>query len=699
MERHKSQKILHKMGGSIRQISKETSPLPPWLFQHHALADALENAKTVNQKSLTNTLNFIHFMGRSVLVLLKHPNYEESILVRAYPEPCLGEELTCHWSDENFAGLRPEEYTFQHLIIADGYAMTLVPAVPKEIRNELFIVQLPSTSYSVGHRQAKRHVCRGITAELIQNGFVAKGELLDFSPIGLRIRVSPETPCSFRWFKVHEPATMHLRNEMQILLSEECQCIRELGTEEEKEIVLSPSEESIRRFKKKKIRNPRQQLSPQPSLVFDHPLLKRKVQYEISDISTSGFSVYEAADEGVLITGMIIPELSIEFADGLRLSCIAQVIYRRDEKEKGIRCGLGILDMDVIAYTCMAGILSRAQDAHVHISDEVSMDSLWEFLFKSDFFYPRKYYLMKSYREKFKETYQRLYKECPEIARHVTYQKNGRIYGHMSMVRAYEKTWLIHHHAAKEIDNKRVGFVVLRQLMKFLNDMHRLPSAKMDYVMAYFRPQGKFPDRVFAGFTRSLGYPKGCSLDLFSYVSYPTLSLGTRLPDGWKLQECSTIEFWEMSQFYEFHSGGLLFDVMRLDRQAKDESLENIYARLGFLRKWKAYSLTHDGKLNALLIINQSDLGLNLSELLNGVKILVNDPNALPWHTLSIAIGQLTSHYDRAEVPILIYPMEYVQANGIPCEKQYQLWVLDVRYGDKYMEFMQKKFRVNLIDN
>ncbi|MBW1912508.1 MAG: pilus assembly protein PilZ, partial [Deltaproteobacteria bacterium] len=94
------------------------------------------------------------------------------------------------------------------------------------------------------------------------------------------------------------------------------------------------------------------------------------------------------------------------------------------------------------------------------------------------------------------------------------------------MVRAYQKAWLLQHHAARAMDSKRTGFIVLKQIMHYLNDMYRLPSAKMDYVMCYFQPANKFPDRVFGGFARSLKNPRGCSMDLFAYLPYTGLSLG-----------------------------------------------------------------------------------------------------------------------------------------------------------------------------
>ena len=61
----------------------------------------------------------------------------------------------------------------------------------------------------------------------------------------------------------------------------------------------------------------------------------------------------------------------------------------------------------------------------------------------------------------------------------------------------------------------------------------------------------------------------------------------------------------------------------------------------------------------------------------------------------STAIAQLTSAFNMRKVPILFYPFDYVKANRIPFEKQYQLWILNVRFGFEYLEYMQKKFRMS----
>ncbi|MEE8479793.1 MAG: PilZ domain-containing protein [Desulfobacterales bacterium] len=687
-------KIVPEDLDSIKRAPDKRHMLPPWLFKHQELVNALENADSIDQETLINTLNRIHFMNGNILLQLRDPKYDDSILVQAHPEPCFSNELTCRLLDENLSNFDIDSYQFQHIIIDDGRFMIMVPAIVKETDKEYIKIQLPDISFAIGQRKAMRYACKNITAELNQSGFVAKGEMLDFSPLGFRIRVKPESPSSFQWFNSDAASIIHLKQGKQVFFSCPCQCIRQEDKLQDKEIVLTSADEEISRFEKKQMRNPRQHLVPPPALIFNHPFIEKRIQLEVSDISTSGFSILEKTDEGILMPGMIIPELTINFAGALSINCSAQVIYRLEEDQK-IRYGLAILDMNINAYSRLAHILSNTLDPNAYISSEVDMDALWEFFFDTGFIYPKKYRLIHSHRKDLKEIYKKLYQESPEIAKHFTYQKHGRIFGHISMVRAYEKAWMLHHYAARTKESKRAGFQVLKQIIYYLNDMHRLPSAKMDYSISYFRPDNKFSDRVFGGFTRALKDPHGSSLDLFAYLPYTSLSLGINLPEKWSLKESSTYDLWELSRFYNHYSGGLLLDALSLHQEdLDDESLEELYSRFGFLRKKKVYSLTHDGELNAVLIVNQSDLGLNLSELLNGIKILVTNPENLPWKVLSVAISQLIDVYNMERVPVIFYPFEYAEANDIPYEKKYYLWVFNVQYGNEYMEYIQRKLRI-----
>ena len=695
MESGLQQKTVSQRSETVRIPPEEKPWVKPWLFTNQELMHNLEKARTVSSKSLINAVNHIHFSDGWVFVLLTHTIYREDVLLKSRPGPCIGTHLTCSWADSRVSSLNLEDFRFSYLLVDDHCSLIMVPGTLLEIDTSSLSIELPEVAYAVGERQTRRYPGGDVQVQMGQRGFQATGRLVDFSARGLKLRVKPEEPCSFRWLNQEEDATVHLKHEQTTVFSGPCRFIRETNGDREREIVVLPVDEKMRRFRKKEARSPRQRLVPSPRAVFTHPLFGRKVQMDIEDISTSGFSVCEEAEERMLMAGLIIPDLTIHFAGVLRISCLAQVIHCQSEGRKGVKCGIAILDMGIHSYSQLSHVLSNAMDPHASICNDVDMDDLWKFFFQAGFIYPKKYGLIQGQRETFKETYLKLYQGQPEVARHFTYQKNGRLYSHISMVRAYERSWMVHHHAGLSMDKRRTGLAVLKQMMHYLNDMHRLPSAQMDYVMCYYRPENKFPDRVFGGFATQLHDPRGCSLDLFAYLPYTRLSLGSGLPEGWSLSQASKKELWDFSRAYRHSSNGLLVDAFSLGPGGEgSESLEQAYARAGLTRELKAYSLCEGRRLSALLIVNRSNLGFNLSELLNSISVIVTDTEHLPWNVLSVAIAQLTGEYPLPRVPVLFFPTSYVESHGIPCEKNYQLWILNVEYGNEYMEYVREKYRI-----
>ncbi|MGZ6193439.1 MAG: PilZ domain-containing protein, partial [Syntrophales bacterium] len=435
--------------------------LPLWFFQHDDLINAIDAGSRIKKENLINTLNRIHFMGDSICTLLRHPRYDEAILVKAIPETIEKDELTCSW-DKSHTSFSLETFQFSYLIVMDQQSIILIPAKLLGIDSAGFKVLLPEESYVISKRVTNRFPCRDVKAELTQSGFLARGSLIDFSPQSFRIKVRPEMPSSYHEFNPDATVTIRLTSEGKMLFSGNCRCLRQTHEIHDWEIVLAPLSEQIKRFQTRTVRHPRRRIFPPPMAVFEHPFFRRKVQREITDISITGFSMYDDAIEGILLPGMIIHGLSIIYAGELKMNCVAQVIYRKRPEDNKACCGLAILDMDIHSYSRLNRIITLNMDHHSFISTEVDMDALWEFFFDTGFIYPKKYKLLHDRREDFKNTYRKLYQENPEIAMHFTYEENGRIYGHMSMLRAYERAWLIHHHAARPMQNKLPGIQILK---------------------------------------------------------------------------------------------------------------------------------------------------------------------------------------------------------------------------------------------
>ena len=127
---------------------------------------------------------------------------------------------------------------------------------------------------------------------------------------------------------------------------------------------------------------------------------------------------------------------------------------------------------------------------------------------------------------------------------------------------------------------------------------------------------------------------------------------------------------------------------------SSDESLEKVYERLGLLRRWQIFSLIHKDNLKAVFIVEQSYLAINMSDLLNCIKVLVIDSGWFSPDLLFIAATKLGTVYNLDNITLLVYPAAYIESSGISCKKHYQLWIKDTRYSGQFMDYVHDKFRV-----
>ncbi len=684
--------------GETSEKIKRKFALPPSLFKNLDLKKTGQSTSKISKSKLINIINHINFSEGYVWVHLRDPRYEEDILIHAYPQACIGNAITCKWPEEGVKGF--EYHHFLNLLIDDGMSVIAVPIKLLSIDQEQFTIQMPDNGNIIGKRKGRRFSCQGITAEVSQSGFIARGEMLDFSTLSFRVRVAPLLGGSFHWLNPDQPITLTLYNGQKIVYADQCRFMDQTSSMSVKDIVLAPIAKPLHRFRSKKKRSIRVQLAPSSSIIFEHPFSGQTVQRDIHDISVTGFSVKERQDESVLVPGMILYNLQINYSGTLTIPCTAQVLYRTKEKGDLFRCGMTILDMDALTYGQLSSILGNVLDPCLHVSNKVNMEALWEFFFKTGFIYPKKYGLIESHKDEIKETYRKLYEASPDVSAYVTYQKNGTVYGHAAMIRAYERTWMVHHLAAMPVPGvtNRTGLNVLKQLLNYYDGVYHLPSVKMDYMMFYFRPENRFPDMFFGGFARDLKNLNACSMDQFAYKNYKVNTSHKSLPDKWSLGKFSVPDSYDLERFYRNKSGGLLLRALDLghDNLDQETTLKDIYKKQGLSRDWHIYSLKYAEELKAVFIVNQSDLGLNLSELINGIKIIVTDPQGLPWDILSSAIDQLTGIYKVDSIPILVYPNTYMEDLNVSYEKNYLMWIMDTQYGGEYLEYMKNKTKIKL---
>lgn len=657
----------------------------------------LAEGKKVSKKQLANTLNYINFQDGTILINFKHLKYDNIVSLRAKPQPCPGDTLDCLWVQTTGLSQKLSSYKFLNFLLNGGQEMILVKADVKRISEEGINFDLPETCYEVSFRKVKRHPCEDIQVELIQNGVIFYGVLLDFSAISFSIEISTEPPQSFQFINPESTVHITFKNVKNILFSGECRIIRQTFGQKTRTLVLDPVNDKICRFKHKELRSLRHKLSPSPNIIFRHPLIQKTITLEVDDLSGSGFSVEEYHENSVLLPGMIIPELYIEIAHDFKIRCKVQVIYRNIyktyEDKMYAKCGMAILDMDIQDQVKLSSLLHQVANRKAYVCNIVDLDALWKFFFEVGFVYPEKYAFIHANKEKFKETYEKLYVQSPTIARHFIYQDKSIIQGHISMLRFYENTWLFHHHAATGSGFSKAGLVVLDQIGRYVNDFYCLYSTHMNFVICYFRPENRFPNRIFGGFANHLNDLKGCSLDLFAYFHFPK-AFEQNFSESWTLTKTQPEDLLELEIFYEYKSGGLMLNALDLEPGMIDsEDLNKEYQVFGFKRKRHLFSLKKDNNTKAVIMVTLSAVGLNLSNLTNCIHVFVLDSDNLPYNILYSSLSQLSHYYEQEEIPILLYPVGYAETQSIDCEKLYNLWVLNIPHaGDQYLKYIENLF-------
>jgi hypothetical protein len=358
----------------------------------------------------------------------------------------------------------------------------------------------------------------------------------------------------------------------------------------------------------------------------------------------------------------------------------------------------GVVFLDILGsdHLKLLSFLHQYENKNSYVCGELDMDSLWNFFFNSGFIYPEKFIYLKSNKEVIKKTYETIYSKSPNIARHFTLQNNGTITGHLAMIRFYEKAWLIHHHAARKSLSHKAGLIVLNQIGHYSNESHCLYSSHMDYLMCYFRPENKFPNRVFGGAARTIGDRKKCSIESFLYFHHKSkFNKKSEIPWNWSLARSNSKDMKELEEFYYFKSGGLLLNALNIQKDKRNsDCLSKEYKKIGLIRKSSIFSLKKNDNLVAIIMIDISNMGLNLSDLTSSAKVIIIDSETLPKDILNLALSLIAVKFQMKNFPVLIFPTEYAANQPIDFEKTYDLWILDTKFGDNYFRYVNRLTRL-----
>ena len=183
----------------------------------------------VTKNFLVNKLNYTNFQDRTIIINLKHIQYNNSISLKAKPLPCSGDQLQCAWSGHHDIGHLLKSYTFSNFLIPEGKKLYKVIPEVLEITATGLSLLLPETGREITARKVKRHAASGITIQMTQNSVRFSGRLLDFSPVSFSAELALLPRQTFEWVYLDSPVNLQFFSGAEILYSGECRIIRHDG--------------------------------------------------------------------------------------------------------------------------------------------------------------------------------------------------------------------------------------------------------------------------------------------------------------------------------------------------------------------------------------------------------------------------------------------------------------------------------------
>jgi hypothetical protein len=641
---------------------------------------------------LIASLHDLHFRQEPFLAVLRHKEFGYSLTLKAHPHIPIEKSIEASWVKENHFPKSLYQFELDKIIIPGPAALVFVPA-RYFLDDDSLSSDIPERIDPFHDRQVVRVNClkSNIEATLIQNSIAFDGQLIDFSPFGFRVDVSAQNPQNFYWLNQDCPITLFLRDarSQDILFCGEALISRTTQGEEHREMVLFPTAQQAARYKPKEARTKRFEMSPSPTLNFSHPLTGKMYCLKVVDIATLGFGVSESSDKACLLAGLLLPKIQVLIADSLLMTFSGQVVYREDKGDT-IRCGIAILDMTVEDHSKLIGLVHQTEDEGAYVTPHHDPEEVMQFFFESGFIYSRKYAEIAKEKDQFLLSCRRLYSSSEGIARSFVYREKGMMTGHISALRIYRHAWLSHHHAA--LSNRRAGFKVLKQISDFINDSYYLNPVQLRYVAAIWRPDNSFPAKFFGRFAESQEDPQKCSMDTFAYFRSSVdqcQDWGPLSGPPWELVKAREADLYEFEGFYNKVSGGLLARAFDLTPDTfTDDSVSRAYRASDLKRERHLYALRHGVDMVAFIEVQDSDIGLNLSDLTNAVTIFVLRQEVFTPKILRMLQCIMAVKHNKENHPVLLYPRECAQNLRIEYEKDYTIWILNLEHSDAYMKHL-----------
>jgi hypothetical protein len=408
---------------------------------------------------------------------------------------------------------------------------------------------------------------------------------------------------------------------------------------------------------------------------FRSPFTQRAVRQTALDINAHGMSVQINPDRDICPVGAVLRNIRLRFPGGRTVFLAGRVksLVPMGQADNGdpvaqFEEALNQTSVDLAEDLLHLGLPSL-QDA----AGTSSFREVWTFLEEAGFLYPEKLKRLEPILPQIERNMVRLLAQPSPIFKTVVFRKDGKLAGHLSAIRTFRHTWMVQHLAA----TGGKSLVAARALnLGITGYFEQVPD--MEWAKICFRPDNRWPARVFGTFARRQGASSLSDLRTFHYCVTSQRIPTPKLKDV-KIRPAVAEDLAELERL--FVARDKLVRLQAEDLCAAGATLRpvsELYRPFDLERRREILVARRKGKPVGFALLEITSPGLNLSELTNAFTVQLWDDQD---HELRRGlIAHATERYFQLGYPMCIGLADGVDLAdftglGFQHSKDYMAWI------------------------
>lgn len=259
---------------------------------------------------------------------------------------------------------------------------------------------------------------------------------------------------------------------------------------------------------------------------FESPFTGEPLFRPLLDLHTGGFAFPFDAGHEVFPPGLVLDEVTLHLPDGTRSRCRAQVQDTGQltvtEENGGMsrprRCGVRILELAPEARTAILDAFIQARCPDARDASELDFADIWDLFRAAEVRFPDYPYHDGPPHEALLHSHQTLGNGTHGLSKAIVYQREGRLYGHISGLRIYSKTWLSQHLVVRPGYHRHES--ISQELVALAAD-YAESLEDVEYLRALWRCRNRWTSRIYGAIASRLERPGLSCLHAFTPCRLP----------------------------------------------------------------------------------------------------------------------------------------------------------------------------------